>query len=304
MINYPKKYIKKFFPWLPEHLSRVKKAQIIRDVAEILSKLNPPQYYDSDKVFEHLQNSYDPRTGYGYDSFSTWERGVQRVQKLLERVASLQTPGISVLYAGCGDGMTGHAFVQYGHKVKLIDFEDWRDPRAKDIPFFCGNLCKQLPFDSNQFDLVCSYNAFEHFNNPEITFKELLRVCKPGGHICLEFGPLYNSSWGLHAYRTITMPYSQFLFSQKKLLFKLNQFGIHDLGKSQTVLQPLNKWSVEQFCSLWNTPVCEIIWLKKIKDFSNLKIIINYPKSFTGLALTLEDVTTNALCAILKKKLG
>lgn len=63
-----------------------------------------PQPYDSEEVFERLQQSYLPRTGYGYDSYSTWRRGTERALKLLKMFELLRKPGLSILDAGCGDG--------------------------------------------------------------------------------------------------------------------------------------------------------------------------------------------------------
>jgi SAM-dependent methyltransferase len=302
VMNLAERIIKESFPWLPVGISHLKLKQRKRKVAKILSKPFPPQHYDSEAVFDKLQNAFDPVPEYGYDSFSTWTRGVQRVQSLLKKSIFLREPGLSVLEAGCGDGMTGHAFAVYGHQVELVDYEDWREPRAKGLSFACTNLDQRLPYDSNFFDLVCSYNTFEHLDNPKTSFEELLRVCKPNGYIYLEFGPLYASPWGLHAYRTLRMPYPQYIFSEEYNMSKLKQLGIHDLGKKRRVLQPLNKWRVKQFVSLWTNSACEIIWSGSRIDVSHLPVVIRYSKSVTGLGLTIDDIITQALYVALIKR--
>jgi demethylmenaquinone methyltransferase / 2-methoxy-6-polyprenyl-1,4-benzoquinol methylase len=48
-----------------------------------------------------------------------------------------------------------------------------------------------MPFADAEFDLVCSFNAFEHVTDPEAVLREAIRVTKPGGAIYLLFGPLY-----------------------------------------------------------------------------------------------------------------
>ena len=272
-----------------------------KEIIRILSRPEPPHYYDSEKTFEQLQNAYFPRTGYKYDSFSTWSRGTQRALKLIQ-VANLHEPGFSILDAGCGDGMTGYMLACYGHYVKLLDLEDWRDARTKNIPFVYGDLCSSLPLESNSFDLVFSYNTFEHVANPKVALAELVRVCKKDGLIYLQFDPLYASPWGLHAYRTIFMPYSQFLFSPSFINQKLQELNIYDLGKKRTTLQPMNQWRLSQFEHLWQTCNCDIINVSFVRIFSHLKIIMQFPNAFSGLGLTFEDVTTKEIQILLRKE--
>jgi ubiquinone/menaquinone biosynthesis C-methylase UbiE len=266
-----------------------------RKVIKILSSSETPHSYDSDYVFERLQNVYGLLPEYAYDSFSTWKRGVQRLEMLLERFEYLRQPGLSVLEVGCGDGMAGHAFHVYGHNVDMVDKEDWREPRAKNLPFICRTLSKQLPLDSDYYDFVYSFNTFEHVDNPETTFKETVRVCKPGGYIYLEFGPLYASPWGLHAHETLRMPYSQFLFSENFVNHKLKELGVFDLGKKSSTLQPLNKWKVKDFLSLWDSQECKVVWSNSYVDLTHLNVIVEHSKAFVGRDLTIDDVTTQAL---------
>lgn len=296
-----KKY-SRYFKSITRKISSIQQEKIKKKVISILNEIKKPQEYDSDLLFKILQDKYAPFQGYGYDSFSTWCRGISRAQFLLEKFNDLHTPGLSILEAGCGDGMTAVAFASYGHKAFLVDYEDWRDPRALFLPFECDNLCKKLSFDSSYFDLVYSYNTFEHLNNPKKALDELIRVCRPGGYIYLEFGPLYASPWGLHAYRTLRMPYPQFLFSQRFIDKKLEELGIVDLGKSRTSLQPLNRWKVLQFEELFKHPSCSIITNNCYTDISHLEMIIEYGKAFSGRGLTFEDVTTNVISVGFKKK--
>lgn len=47
----------------------------------------------------------------------------------------------------------------------------------------------ELPFDSNRFDVVTSFQVLEHINDPELAINEMFRVTKPGG---LVYGELPN----------------------------------------------------------------------------------------------------------------
>ena len=74
-----------------------------------------------------------------------------------------------------------------------------------------------LKFENECFDVVLSYDGFEHFDEPELVLQEAIRVVKQGGYIYLFFGPLFMSPMGLHIYNTISVPYCQFLFSKEML---------------------------------------------------------------------------------------
>ena len=74
-----------------------------------------------------------------------------------------------------------------------------------------------MQFEDETFDFVFSYDAFEHFASPENVLLEAIRVVRKRGYIYLEFGPLYYSPYGEHAYRSITVPYCQFLFPLPRL---------------------------------------------------------------------------------------
>lgn len=42
-----------------------------------------------------------------------------------------------------------------------------------------------LPFEDGRFDIVTCRFAFHHFQHPEAAFREMVRVCKPGGTVLL-----------------------------------------------------------------------------------------------------------------------
>ncbi len=200
--------------------------------------------------------------------------------------------------------MVGAALAFYGHSVTLADFSDWRDPRAQALPFIAADLCSSLPLTENSSDFVISFNTFEHLLRPDVALKELVRVCKPGGTIHLEFEPLYASAWGLHAYRTLYMPYSQFLFSDAFNRQKLEQLGIRDLGTKRAELQPLNRWRLAQFDQLWQDSGCTILFRAVRVEAAHLSLVQEFPEAFSGLGLKFEDLTASNIHVALQKPEG
>lgn len=97
---------------------------------------------------------------------------------------------LDILDAGCGDGMHAFALELGGyfdeHKYVGLDIsiEALRIAKGrladKSHVFVQGDV-GQLPFVDQSFDVVFSYGVLAYTESPEKSFKELLRVLKPGG---------------------------------------------------------------------------------------------------------------------------
>lgn len=271
-----------------------------REITAILARSGPPRPCDSEALFQQLQGQYAPLPKYGYDAYSAWRRGVRRALALLDTMPCCE-PGQCVLEAGCGDGMTGHALAGYGHDVHLTDQQDWRDPRAGSLPFTTADLCAGLPFAADVFDIIVSYNTFEHVPDPAAALAELVRVCRPGGVLYLEFGPLYAGPWGMHAYETLRMPFPQFLFSPEFLHARLKEVGIFDLGRPRAELQHLNQWRLHQFDTLWSAAPCTVD-ARPFPAQNHVHLVRQFPHAFQGRQLTYADVTTQGIAVTLRKR--
>lgn len=103
--------------------------------------------------------------------------------------------GAKILDAGCGSGILSRHLAQHYPDVEVsaCDFSDLRLKQAKDyskksghhhISFFQSSL-DNLQQASNQFDFVVCRYVFEYILNPVETTKELMRVLRPGGTLCL-----------------------------------------------------------------------------------------------------------------------
>jgi SAM-dependent methyltransferase len=275
--------------------------QSLQRISGILKSTGPAETVRAERSFELLQSRYAPRPEYGYDPVSVWQRATSRSVKLVS-LPGLDTPGKQILDIGTGDGVLGAVLNAFGHSSTLVDQEDWRHEPAKKVRFVAADCCDHLPFDDASFDLICSFNSFEHFPEPEKVFAEILRVVKPGGWIYLDFGPLYSSPWGLHAYRALRMPYPQFLFSEEFVREKLREIGIWDLGKKRTELQFLNQWPVARFDQLWNQATCKVVSSKRSIDESELKLVLQFPEAFRGRGLSVEDLTAASITVSIQKQ--
>jgi SAM-dependent methyltransferase len=76
----------------------------------------------------------------------------------------------------------------------------------------------RLPFAPSAFDLIFSFASFEHFCDPQAVLREAARILSPGGWLYLQFGPIATAPYGLHAYRSIPVPYVHILFDLSEVI--------------------------------------------------------------------------------------
>lgn len=101
-------------------------------------------------------------------------------------------PGTRVLDVACGTGNTAIPAARAGASVTGVDIatnllEQARQRAAAeklDVQFREGDA-EELPFDDQQFDVVITMFGAMFAPRPERVAAELLRVCKPGGHIAM-----------------------------------------------------------------------------------------------------------------------
>jgi 2-polyprenyl-3-methyl-5-hydroxy-6-metoxy-1,4-benzoquinol methylase len=94
-------------------------------------------------------------------------------------------PGACLLDVGCGPGHICSLFSDLGYTVSGVDisreaiaFARRREPRGV---FREAKESGELPFPDNAFDLVTCLGVLEHIPRPEMTLREMRRVCRSTG---------------------------------------------------------------------------------------------------------------------------
>ena len=88
---------------------------------------------------------------------------------------------------GCGNGPHRAFLEQAGAQWIGCDYAASTDPAttARHGTSLDAQVVKydgrQLPFSDHEFDVVWSWQALEHIQEPELTFAEIARVLRPGG---------------------------------------------------------------------------------------------------------------------------
>lgn len=158
-----------------------------------------------------------------------------------------------------------------------------------------------LKFEDESFDFVFSHDAFEHVGSPEDVLREAMRVVRKGGYIYLDFGPIYYSPFGEHAYESIPVPYCQFLFTREMI----NNFAIQK-GLQTIDFNHVNGWSLEKYRRLWNKyshVISKVRYYESI-DLSHLDVIRAYPSCFKSKSNYFENFIVDNIKALFIKSVG
>jgi SAM-dependent methyltransferase len=237
-------------------------------------------------MLEVLQRRYPPPPEYGYDPGTLMRRGQERARQILGLRGVGESAGF--LEFGCWDGMVAGCLARRGGTATAIDVRsEGFDPRATEAGARLLRMdAARMGFDDESFDVVYSYDALEHVTSPEVVLREAIRVLRPGGAMFLEFGPLYRSAFGEHAYGSVTVPYCQFLFEPADLDDFTQRHGLEPID-----FQHVNGWSLAQYRRLWRTlaPDLAVVRYDEIRNLSHLDIIRAHPSCFRRVTGDLEE---------------
>lgn len=126
------------------------------------------------------------------DYFAFEEFQGRLLVKFLKSQAAL-FDGCVTLDLGCGLGGYTSALQKGGAKVVGLDFVPAHN--LMQIPFVSADAL-QLPFSSEQFDLIVCASLIEHVPDPSALLLEIFRVLKRDGIVYLSYPPYYSPVGG------------------------------------------------------------------------------------------------------------
>jgi SAM-dependent methyltransferase len=231
---------------------------------------------------------------YFYDPEAVRARGKARAEELLPLIA----PGASCVEIGSADGMTACAIQETGHNAVAIDIDTSRtDPRARSAGVDVRQMdATRIGFPDETFDLVYSYNAFEHIPDPTLTFAEITRILRPGGMFFLSFTGLRWSPHGAHMYKVLGIPYVTVLFDRSTIDGYLRSRG-------QTTDFPwVNEFGIEQFRRVFQSqPRMKTVRYTEARNRFHTSLIAEYPAQFRR-APSFDSLLVDRVEALFQKQ--
>lgn len=135
------------------------------------------QYYDAFSAdYERERGQNDPG-GY-HELLDELEAGY--VQRFAQ--------GRDVLEVGCGTGLVMLRLREFARSVQGVDLSPGMLEKAKErgLSVTLGSAT-ELPFESDRFDVTCSFKVLAHVPEIETALSEMARVTRPGGVVLAEF---------------------------------------------------------------------------------------------------------------------
>jgi SAM-dependent methyltransferase len=233
-----------------------------------------------------IDRGYVPPDPVRYDPDGLTDRARSKIAQL-QRVVDLTTVR-TALELGCFDGMVGAELAARGVRVCGLDIStsgvDARAARAG-VRFLQSDAGAIALADAS-IDLVYSFASLEHFPQPDRTLDEVFRVLRPRGHAFINFGPLYFSPYGRHAYRQIPVPFCHLLFAEADLHRRASDAGLpHDWPY-------VNGWSLRQYRDLWTASASRFS-VRRYTEYSTggvgVELIAEYPAHFRRYGADLDE---------------
>jgi len=139
----------------------------------------------------------DERTYPETPDVPTFQHHLARYEFLLPMIQKSD----EILETGCGAGYGSRMLSERARSVVAIDYSpaalDYARSRygAPNLKYLLMN-CHRLGFAAGSFDLVVSFEVFEHLEEPQDYLSECRRVLRPGGRLVVSTPN--RSSWDIH----------------------------------------------------------------------------------------------------------
>lgn len=109
----------------------------------------------------------------------------------------LPAPPLRILNIGAAGGETSNWLSTFGKVISVEHEQDFLSFLRREGHDVVEASVTHLPFPNENFDLVCAFDVLEHVEDDAQAMKEIKRVCKSGGFICLTV-PADRKLWSAH----------------------------------------------------------------------------------------------------------
>jgi ubiquinone/menaquinone biosynthesis C-methylase UbiE len=106
-------------------------------------------------------------------------------------------------------------------------------------------------FRDKWFDLVVSFDSFEHIPDPRRALNEMIRVCKPGGCVFVKFDPIWTADTGSHFFHRVSEPWAHLLLDPQQYIARMKAAGAEP-WELQEFSHAMNRWRLADFEQLFD----------------------------------------------------
>ena len=121
-------------------------------------------------------------------TFGDAEAAARYYQRYVSFLTAVCPPGkdTRLLDVGCGNGWSSSLLAKCGYNVIGADLnaEAFLPAPGPRLAYRQASML-EMPFAGASFDIVTAYQTLEHIPDPKQGLREMLRVCRPGGYVCV-----------------------------------------------------------------------------------------------------------------------
>lgn len=223
-----------------------------------------------DKIFR----VYNLKHSEIYNSFEQ-----NRIDNLISGIIK-KRKNLKVLDVGAGTGNLSLKFLNRGCEVTASDVSinslNLLRELSNNNPKLRLAIIKdeKLPFQNNQFDIVCTYSVLHHIHDYFFTVKEMIRVCKPGGLIYIDHEANKNRYFPNEMLREYQKLTKQTFLEHIKKLYKTRELFLFSFWKGAVIkifIDP--RFQREGDIHVWKDDYIEWDKIKRIIKQEGCKII-------------------------------
>ena len=162
-----------------------------------------------------------------------------------------------------------------------------------------------LPYKDARFDLVVSWNAFEHIPDPGQALLEALRVTRPGGLLFVSFDPIWTADSGRHFSAFVPEPWAHLVLDEREFIERMRNAGATE-GQCEEFSFAMNKVRLAEFEKLFGK--VEVDSLGKIESQNSWSGTISehsteHPNYVAALSLgyTERELLTRGLSFVIRR---
>lgn len=228
------------------------------------------------------------------------DKALARAVEILRATAPFVRDHPRYLDLACGDGLVGAALARGGRSVCALDLKPERfspEARSAGVDFHFGDA-QSTNLPDNSFDVVFSFDAFEHFLDPPAVLREVHRILKPGGVLYASFGPLYFSPQGAHQWTSVDVPYCHLLFRETDLNASAAA------RNNGPIVRNVNKWHLGQFRRMLSGTAQQFDVLSCFEKFNTafVELIEAYAPIFRARTTDFDDLIVRSIEVLLRKR--
>lgn len=203
--------------------------------------------------------------------------------------------GSDVLDFGCGEGAQAIACLDGGARsVVGVDTNDLpltaaRKSAAVHPLGARARFAEHTGLDADQFDVIISQDAMEHFGDPASILATWRRVLRPGGKVYVTFGPPWYAPYGAHMHFFTKVPWVNLLFSERTVMQVRSRYRNDGAIRYGDVQGGLGKMTIGRFERLVKHSGFRVEWSRR-------DTVKGLPVSRVPL---IRELLTNNIAAVL-----